>query len=141
MGNVELVGALERRFGLLIKTAELRLSANNLEMWENHEAAIPWTVLDTLAAYLDDTTAVHWLLTNSRAQDMLCVVMGFGRLIHCLEQEDAKAAKFAEAALESQLLGESFRLFALYWFSLPVDYWRTTDTAGMARQIAYATRD
>jgi hypothetical protein len=127
MGNVDAGEGLEERFTAIMSAAQLRLSANNLEMWENHSSTIPWYVLDKLTSFTDDAGAAEWLLTRARAQDMLCVVMGYEKMLRRARRGEEAAVIRARSVLDTTDLGQAFRIFALYWFNLPSGHWISTD--------------
>lgn len=129
MGDANLSTRLSRRYGPLMMAATSRVSANNLEMWEHLCNSVPWTVLDRLALCGDDAAAADWLLTRSRTQEMMCVVLGFQKLI---DQADAKAARFAQAAVDAASFKEAMVVFCLYWFGLPLGYSRSGHAATSA---------
>ena len=122
---------LEGRFGGLMQAAMWRISAHNPEMWEAREARetqeeqVPWLVLDRLASCVDDMQAADWLLASARTQDMMGVVLGFEKLQRQLAQQDRAAHHFAVCALKAGFLAEAMRAFFLFWFGLPLDYWRS----------------
>jgi hypothetical protein len=109
-----------------MQAAAYRLSVINPEMWEHETDSVPWAVLDSLSVLPDDTEAAGWLLSESRPQEILCIVMGHSKLISRLDGGDAKADQYAGEAMTTKSLGKAFRIFALYWLNLPLDYLHPT---------------
>lgn len=142
MGIANDMQMIEDRFHLLMGAAKLRLGANNLEMWENHCSASPWLVLDRLASIPDDREAVEWLLMGSRPHEIMCVVLGYDKLLHCRDDSvtdlDEKTTRFAETIAAAVGLSEAFSILAMYWFNIPIGYWRTvaTTTTSDTRRVA-----
>lgn len=124
----EIKAAVGDRFELLMQAAAYRLSVINPEMWEHETDSVPWAVLDSLSMLPDDTEAAGWLLSESRPQEILCIVMGHSKLISRLGSGDAKADQYAGEAMKTKSLGKAFRIFALYWLNLPLDYLHRTET-------------
>jgi hypothetical protein len=128
MSVAEVRTAVEERFELLMQAAAYRLSVINPEMWEHETDSVPWTSLDSLCVLPDDTQAVGWLLNETRPQNILCIVMGHRKLMSHLEGSDSiKAELYADEVLKSKSLGKIYRIFALYWLDLPLDYNHDTE--------------
>lgn len=128
MSVTETNAALDGRFGLLMQAAAYRLSVINPAMWEHATDSVPWTNLDSLCVLPEDTQAVGWLLSETRPQDILSIVMGHRKLIsHLMDSDSAKAELYAGEVLKATTLGKAFRIFALYWLSLPLDYSHDTE--------------
>ena len=128
MPDTETKAALVGRFGLLMQAAAYRLSVINPDMWEHETDSVPWTNLDSLCVLPEDSQAVNWLLSETRPQDILCIVMGHRKLVsHLAEGGGAKAELYAAAVMDTNSLGKAFRIFALYWLNLPLDYQHNTE--------------
>lgn len=128
MSVAEIKTALDVRFDLLMQAAAYRLSVINPDMWEHETNSVPWTNLDSLCVLPEDTQAVGWLLNETRPQDILCIVMGHRKLISNLTGSDsAKAELYAGEVLNAKSLGKVFRVFALFWLNLPLDYHHSTE--------------
>ena len=138
MSITEMSEEMDRRFGLLMQAAAYRLSVINPDMWEHETDSVPWTNLDSLSVLPEDSQAVSWLLSETRPQDIFCIIMGHRKLTsHLAGEDNAKARYYATAVLEANSLGKSFRIFALYWLSLPLDYRHSTE----APLVSAVTRD
>lgn len=120
---------VERRLGPLMSVAQLRLSAGNPEMFEESPHAVPWDALRNLAACPSDDAAAEWLLVHARPQEMMCVVMGYDRMVNHLRKQDAAAMAVAAEVVEAVCLAETFELLAHYWYGLPLRYWPSETAA------------
>ena len=129
MSVAEIKAALDGRFDLLMQAAAYRLSVINPEMWEHETDSVPWANLDSLCVLPDDTQAVGWLLNETRPQDILCIVMGHRKLMsHLTGSDSAKTELYAGEVLSAMSFGKAFRVFALYWLNLPLDYHHSTES-------------
>lgn len=129
MAMSEIKSAVSDRFGLLMQAAAYRLSVNNPEMWEHCTDVVPWTVLDSLSVLPDDTEAAGWLLHEARPQEIMCIVMGHAKLVAKAGKGNEKADLYMREAMQATTLGKAFRVFALYWLNLPLDYRHKTEAA------------
>jgi hypothetical protein len=104
--------------------ASCRLAVGNLEMWENDVHRVPWAELERLGR-CSDAEAANWLVATSRTQDMVGVFMGYQELLKAAENrpDDARCQDFLTMATQARTLGAGMRLFASYWFELPMACW------------------
>lgn len=104
--------------------ASCRLSVGNLEMWENGAQRVPWAELERLGQ-CDDAEAATWLTSSARTQDMVGVFMGYQELLKAAESRptDANCQELLKMAADAPTLGAGMRVFASYWFEVPMACW------------------